>query len=287
MTTRFSSFALIIGASLLLTSCFSGPQGQSSLIPKNSVVVTTSPSIAIAPCQTLSIDAFTAPDTFSSGKKPYTLLGVRPESTGDTKQEQDLYTFLKQKGFCTKQDPSIDDERSVYLFTSENGLINGEVIRRGLATADRNGDYIYKEYLINLEKEAQANAVGIWKDPARVAAAKNAPQDSRVAEDSSSYVLIFPQDAAQHHGDTVTLRMTVGSTGKSNTALYLNSEADYTSEANVAVLLASPTSAEGRALEKRMNTLEGKTVDATGRITVTSGRAQMQISRDADVIVNE
>lgn len=269
---------------LFFTGC-SSDQGQSSLAPKNSVVVTTSPSIAIAPCQPVRIDEFTSVNSFTAGGKTYKLLGVEPEKITDTKQEKDLYAFLKQKGFCTKEDPSFTGRDLVYLFTSENGLINGEVIRRGLATAGRTGDYIYKEYLANLEKEAQSNKVGIWSDPARLAAAQK--QGNGVAEDSSSYPLVFAQDAAQHAGETVTLRMTVGSIGNSPTALYLNSEKDYTSEANVPAIVKLPATDVTKSLVPKAASLVGKNVDITGRVEVLSGRAQLIIAKDTDVALQD
>lgn len=271
---------------LALTSCsFSGEQGQSSLIPKNSVVVTTSPSIAIAPCQTLRIDSFTAVNSFTAGGKTYKLLGVDPEKIADQKEEKELYAFLKQKGFCIKEDPAFAGRDLVYLFTSENGLINGEVVRRGLATAGKTGDYIYKEYLANLEKEAQANKAGIWKDEKRVAAAQ--AQGGKIAEDSSSFPLVFPQDAALHAGETVTLRMTIGSTGQGPAAFYLNSEKDYTSEANVPALIALPATTAVKGLVARAPSLVGKSVDITGRIEVKSGKAQIIIAKEGDLIINE
>ena len=276
--------SLLVGPALmlLLSGCVNGEQAQSSLVPKNSVVVTTSPAVAIAPCQPISIEAFTSVNSFTAAGKTYKLLGVDPEKMTDTKAEKDLYAFLKQKGFCMKEDPAFTGRNLVYLFTSENGLINGDIVRRGLATASKTGDYIYKEYLQNLEKEAQTNKEGIWKDEKRLASAKE--QGNKPAEDTSAFPLVFPQDAAQHAGETVTLRMTIGSTGQGPNAFYLNSEKDYTNEANVPALVKLPASEETKALVARAPSLVGKSVDVTGRIEVLGGRAQMVVAKDSDVL---
>lgn len=280
MKTRF--FLLLPLASLLLTGCFSGEQGQSSLVPRNSVVVTTSPAVAIAPCQPVRIDAFTAANSFTSGGKTYNLLGIATEDI-TSEEEKDLFAYLQQKGFCIKEDPAFAGRDLVYLFTSENGLINGDIIRRGLGTVSQTGDYIYKEYLLNLQEEAQANGLGIWKDADRVAQAQ--AQDNTPQEDTSSYQLIFPQDAGQYDGETVTLRMTVGSIGRSESAIYINSEADYTSEANVPALIQLPTTAATASLEALADTLQGKSVDITGQIDVTNGRAQILLKSAQDLQV--
>jgi len=279
----FPLFSLFL-VTVILTSCSIGENGQSSLIPKNSVVVTTSPSIAIAPCSSIRVDKFLTTNSFASEGKTYTLLGVNAEPIANEKEKEDFFAFLKQKGFCIKEDPSYRDQNLVYLFTSENGLINGEVLRRGLGTAVTKGDFIYKEYLQNLEEEARANKAGIWSNPDRLAAA---PAKPSIAEDSSSYPLVFPESAAQHAGETITLRLRVGSIGESTSALYLNSEKDYTSEANVPVVISFPATAETKALTTRAKGLEGKTIDATGTVQVLGGRAQVLVTEDANLTVME
>jgi len=244
------------------------------------VVVTTSPSIAIAPCETVRVDRFTATNTFESAGKTYTLLGVEAQTMASDKEREDFFAFLKQKAFCIKEDPAFRGRNLVYLFTSENGLMNGEVLRRGLGQATRAGDYIYKEYLINLEEEAQTNKLGIWSNPERLAAAKKNPP---LAEDSSSFPLVFPDAAAQHAGETVTMRFRVGSIGKTAEALYLNSEEDYTSEANVPVVVTLPASKETEPLVTRAESLRGATVDATGKVEMVGGRAQVAVTKNDDL----
>lgn len=282
MNKQISAILLLLP---LLTGCMSGESGESSLIPKSSVVVTTSPSIAIAPCQNVKIDTVPTVNSFTAAGKTYHLLGVDVAKEATDKDVKDMETSLKQRGFCIKEDPAFTGRDLVYLFSAENGLLNGDVIRRGLATAGNTGDYIYKEYFKNLEKEAQANKDGVWKDEKKLAAAL--AQGNTVAEDTSSYALVFPQDAAQHAGETVTLRMTIGSTGQNATTLYLNSEKDYTSEANVPAVISLPAKTDLKDLVNRAPSLVGKSVDITGRIDVLNGRAQIVVAKNSDVTIKE
>lgn len=221
-------------------------------------------------------------NSFTAAGKTYHLLGVDTSKGALEKDMKDMATSLKQRGFCIKEDPAFTGRNLVYLFSAENGLLNGDVIRHGLATAGNTGDYIYKEYFKNLEKEAQANKDGIWKDAKTLAAAQ--AQGNKVAEDTSSYALVFPQDAAQHAGETVTLRMTIGSTGQNDTTLYLNSEKDYTSEANVPAIISLPAKADLKDLVSRAPALVGKSVDITGKVEVQNGRAQIVISKASDIL---
>lgn len=221
--------------------------------------------------------SFLSPSKIKTKSGEFTLLGLYDTEEFNSKQttlKPKLDEFAK-KIFCLKADPAVEDKTTVYAFSPENTLINSELLRNGLAGAKKDVSFIYKEYFASLSEEAKTNKLGIY------AAAPVQPRDdSKIVERDvvKTYPEITPDQAKVRVGQMVTIKMPVGSVGEGATAVYFNSEKDYTSPSNVAGIILLP--AKNSILDNLVHTsknYEGRTIKLTGKVTMTDGKPQILI----------
>ncbi len=93
--------------------------------------------------------------------------------------------------------------------------------------------------------------------------------------------VLSPAQAAQKVGETVTVQFTVRSAG-GKTNLYLNSNKDFRSKDNLAVVL-SPQVLTGPWEKAGPETFVGKTIRATGTVRLNKDSLQLEVGKPADV----
>lgn len=307
MKTHLKFSALCTAFVLLASSC---SYGQSSLLgdettPKKSVQVTSSPSVSVSACKPVTVTNFKNIREFSVGTLSYSLLGVN-FFPGHTVPVSVLESLTKD-AFCVKEDPGVDDGAYVYLMSADNTLLNGKMIQEGYAKVAEEQDYVYKNYFLNLQKEAQTNKKGFWNpDYKEGAAVTNVPTSTKdgvtdlsklgkttekdvatsdkVISTKEAHTLIFPQQAKANVGAVVVLRMKILSIGKSKDALYMNTQQEYGSTENVGVFISLP--AKELSLQdvvKADKNLIGKYIEATGTLRNFDGKIQMEVSAGKDI----
>jgi alkaline phosphatase D len=97
--------------------------------------------------------------------------------------------------------------------------------------------------------------------------------------------VLTPAEAAKKVGETVTVQYAVASTG-GQTNLYLNSEKDYRSKDNFAVVL-TPKGKTGKWETAAGDTFKGKTVRATGTVKLNRDNAQVEVADEKQLEVVE
>lgn len=246
---------------------------QASLMPKSSIGVSSKPAESLGSCTPVTEVSFVSPSKIKTKDGEFTLLGLYDTEEFNSKQaalKPKLDEYAK-KIFCLKQDPAVEDKALVYAFSPENTLINSELLRNGLAGAKKDVNFIYKDYFLSLSEEAKTNKLGIYGEaPARPR------DDAKVVMSNTTYPEVTPAEAKLREGQTVTVKMQVGSVGQGSTALYFNSEKDYTSAANMAGVIQLP--AKNSILDNLVRTArnyEGRTVKVTGKVVLTDGKPQI------------
>lgn len=106
-------------------------------------------------------------DTIDTDKGKIRLLGINtPEKTNPYyKEAKDYLKNIENKSIEIQRDKTdLDkyDRKLRYIFY-ENQLINVDILQQGLATSFMTEDLVYKEKLINAEKFAKENEIGLWK----------------------------------------------------------------------------------------------------------------------------
>ncbi len=270
-----------ITTALVLTSCgsstSSGNDLQASLLPKTSIGVSSTPAETLGSCTPVTEVSFVSPSKIKTKDAEFTLLGLYDTEEFSAK-ESTLTPKLNEfaaKIFCLKQDPGVEDKNLVYAFSPENTLINSELIRGGLAGAKKDINFIYKDYFVSLNEEAKANKAGIY------APSSTQPKDDSqvVVQPGRAYQQISPAEAKLRVGQIVSIVMTVGSVGQGNTAIYFNSEKDYSSQNNVAGVIQLP--AKNSILDNLVRTAknyEGQKVKITGTVVLSGDKPQIIIS---------
>ena len=97
--------------------------------------------------------------------------------------------------------------------------------------------------------------------------------------------VLSPAEAAKKVGEKVTVQYVVASVG-GQTNMYLNSEKDYRSKDNFAVVL-SPKARMGKWEKATAATFTGKTVRATGTVRLNREAPQLEIADEKDVEIVE
>lgn len=296
---------------VFMTSC--GAAGQSSLlgenVPQKPLQVTSSPSVSLSSCKPVVITAFKNVRDFMVGPVSYSLLGVE---FFDSRPVPPAYiASIQQEAFCVKEDPGVDDGQFVYLMSADNKLLNGKIIQDGFAKATKDIDFVYKSYFQNLQQEADTNNAGYWdpnfkleKSLENLSINGSEPITTNGTTDLSSltreekkqiqeknentptraYSVVLPNQAKANVGATVVLRMQIGSIGKGKDVFYINSDADYKSEKNVAGVIALP--AKDLTLQdvvKADKNLIGQYVEITGMLRNIDGRVQLIVTEGKNI----
>lgn len=97
--------------------------------------------------------------------------------------------------------------------------------------------------------------------------------------------VLTPAEAAKKNGEKVTVQYVVASTG-GQTNLYLNSEKDFRSKDNFAVVL-TPKAKTGAWEKATGSTFQGKTIRATGTVKLNKDNPQLEITDEKQLMVVE
>lgn len=95
--------------------------------------------------------------------------------------------------------------------------------------------------------------------------------------------VISPAEAAKRVGDEVTLQFIVKAGGKSRDGkrAFLNSDADFRSEANFTVVVTGTALAEGKWKDLEPDTLVGKTIRIKGKVSTFQERPQLVVETES------
>ncbi len=280
--------SLILGI-LLLSSCSTVKRAPTS----EAVAVSSSPALTLSPCQQIEFGSWVDGERFlTKDGREYQLLGVESFSNDSIQNGQksddrlqisngegqnfgsDVYERIAEEAYCIKTEPALERVDAVYLFTNQLHLLNGEIIRAGLGMVSEEYSYTYHDYLKQVEAEAGEAGSGVW-------VANEAP-----TQYSPPFPVVTPSEIAEREGEYVTLRMQIASTGRTANAMFWNSEADYRSTSNVAVVLPLPISHINLTfLERQFDLYVGSAVDVSGLVRIVDGKPQVHIQNRSQVYI--
>lgn len=256
---KSSLFTVLLLIPLLLTSCGgeSTAQLSSNILPTKSVDIAKEDSSSCIP---VTNPTFDGPRHLHTDEGDYTLIGIQEKDT-PAENTDSFLAGLAERIYCVGHDSMVDLDNYVYIYDKDISLLNTEIIRLGYANAFTESSYIYKDYFIGLEKEAQTQTT-LSSGKKSLDTKSNAIQDSI--------------------GQEISSRIVVESIGKTDDMVYLNSTKDYTSKDNVALVLRKTKDAIFALYPERYL---GDTIEFRGVPQKKDGHIVIELNSEDDMVV--
>jgi len=265
---------ILLGVSAtLLNACTTDETSATEI--SSSLTVSTSPAIELETCTPVEKVAFLSAKDILIDQEPYTLLGIAPITEELLESQKEAFATYASRAACMKNDPLLEDDRYIYLFSDSQDLISSDIIADGHALAEDSLGYLYLDYFRRLEQDAKSNGRGLWEGEVR----------------PSRYTPPFPVIAEERTSDFkdqfVTLRMTIRSVGYSEEYIYWNSKEDYREEGNIAIIIDRNMEDDNLALIKKVFLdYEGREVDMSGKLHMDGDNARMYLSNRNQLFVH-